>query len=218
MSRYLCLPKIGFLGLLAAFALIGCSQMGDPHPPQPIQFSHSLHVTQNEIACLYCHQSPDRSASATVPSVQTCMNCHEYVGRDLPEVQKVITHWERNEPIAWNKVHDQPDFVHFPHKQHVRYFLDCFLNTDSANWDQCRLRKRTQPLPAFARADASTAASMETCAQCHGPVWTMGTAQRVEPLTMGWCVDCHQDRIQLAPAEQKPLLQARMLDCTTCHK
>ena len=42
------------------------------------------------------------------------------------------------------------------------------------------------------------------CQECHGDVAQMEIAQQVVPLTMGWCVTCHQERH--AP-----------LDCLTCH-
>ncbi len=31
------------------------------------------------------------------------------------------------------------------------------------------------------------------CQQCHGPVESMGLVRQEEPLTMGWCVQCHRD-------------------------
>jgi len=43
------------------------------------------------------------------------------------------------------------------------------------------------------------------CQGCHGPVKTMERVQRIEKLTMGWCVTCHEQR--RAP-----------LDCSTCHR
>lgn len=43
------------------------------------------------------------------------------------------------------------------------------------------------------------------CQECHGPVEEMAVIEDVyQPLRMGWCVDCHQER------------NAR-LDCFVCH-
>lgn len=42
------------------------------------------------------------------------------------------------------------------------------------------------------------------CAECHGRVQEMEAVRRVEPLSMGWCLDCHLER--KAPT-----------DCLTCH-
>ena len=42
------------------------------------------------------------------------------------------------------------------------------------------------------------------CQDCHGDVAAMRTVEQVAPLTMGWCVACHEQR-------QAPD------DCLTCH-
>lgn len=43
------------------------------------------------------------------------------------------------------------------------------------------------------------------CALCHGNVATMDRITQAQPITMGWCLNCHRGRG--APA-----------DCWTCHK
>lgn len=42
------------------------------------------------------------------------------------------------------------------------------------------------------------------CGACHGDVGRMRLAEQVAPLTMGWCVSCHE-------AREAPI------DCLTCH-
>jgi hypothetical protein len=62
-------------------------------PEQPIAFSHKLHAGDMQIDCRYCHVGVDKSRHATIPSVDTCMNCHntvKAVGRD-PEVFTYVT-------------------------------------------------------------------------------------------------------------------------------
>lgn len=54
-------------------------------PEQPIAYSHKLHAGDMQIDCRYCHIGADKSRHAVVPSVDTCMNCHntvKAVGRD----------------------------------------------------------------------------------------------------------------------------------------
>lgn len=48
-------------------------------PKQPIAFSHKLHAGDMKMDCRYCHVGVDKSRHATVPSVDTCMNCHATV-------------------------------------------------------------------------------------------------------------------------------------------
>ncbi|MFB1004805.1 MAG: cytochrome c3 family protein, partial [Bacteroidia bacterium] len=65
-------------------------------PSQPINFSHKIHAGQYEIDCKYCHSTVEKSKSASIPSLNTCMNCHKYVkasekynGKTSPEIQKI---------------------------------------------------------------------------------------------------------------------------------
>jgi hypothetical protein len=75
---------------------------------QPIAFPHYTHATQLNIQCEYCHSEARRSIHAGVPPTQTCINCHEYVLPDHPEIQKVHAYYESGQPIPWQKVHDLP--------------------------------------------------------------------------------------------------------------
>ena len=88
-------------------------------PTQPIAFSHKIHAGQYEIDCQYCHTGVNISKSASIPSVNICMNCHNTIHTDRPEVQKIVTAYEENRPIEWVRVHNLPDLSYFNHSQHV---------------------------------------------------------------------------------------------------
>lgn len=64
---------------------------------------------------------------------------------------------------------------------------------------------RIYDLPEYVRFPhmMHTNAGLE-CQQCHGQVQQMAEIQLAQPLQMGWCIDCHQQR------------QARV-DCFVCH-
>jgi hypothetical protein len=59
------------------------------------------------------------------------------------------------------------------------------------------------------------------CQECHGQVQDeMTVAYRVSELTMGWCLDCHENHPNVdenygADAEMR---RAELKDCWTCHK
>ncbi len=95
-------------------------------PTQPIAFSHQLHAGQYEIDCQYCHTGVEISASANIPSVNICMNCHsaiQNVGGEpgmSPEIQKLYTAMEEDKPIEWVRIHNLPDLAYFNHSQHVK--------------------------------------------------------------------------------------------------
>lgn len=97
-------------------------------PLQPIAYSHKLHAGELQIDCRYCHHRADRDDHAGVPSIATCMKCHEEVqpkdskGNLRPEIEKLLDAWEKKEPVQWVKVHDLADFVYFPHYRHTSWF------------------------------------------------------------------------------------------------
>ena len=122
-------------------------------PEQPIAFSHKIHAGDNKIACLYCHANARRSPVAGVPSVQLCMGCHKITAADKPEVKKLQDYWNQKRPIPWVKVHDQPDFVHFPHKPHLLKGIAC---------QTCH-----GPVETMDRIFEAVTLDMDRCVACH---------------------------------------------------
>jgi mono/diheme cytochrome c family protein len=88
-------------------------------PEQPIKFSHKLHAGQYQINCNYCHTGVYAGKGANVPSANICMNCHNAIKRESPEIQKIYRALENNEPIQWVRVHNLPDLAYFNHSQHT---------------------------------------------------------------------------------------------------
>lgn len=142
-------------------------------PVQPIKFSHQLHAGINQIDCQYCHSGAASSKNASIPSLNVCMNCHNFVqatenynGEISPEIMKIYNaldydpatreYGEDTKPIEWIRIHNLPDFAYFNHSQHV------------------------------------TVAGIE-CQQCHGPIETMEEVYQYSPLTMKWCIECHKE-------------------------
>jgi len=142
-------------------------------PVQPIKFSHQLHAGVNKIDCQYCHSGAFSSKNASIPSLNVCMNCHNYVtasekyaGKTSPEIMKIYSALDYNEdtkqygentkPVEWIRIHNLPDLAYFNHSQHV------------------------------------SVAGIE-CQKCHGPIQTMEEVYQYSPLTMKWCINCHRE-------------------------
>ncbi len=180
-------PTIATLGVVTLVGLslglygfwFGVTEVGVQRgyaPTQPIAFSHALHAGELELDCRYCHSIADYSKSASIPSLNTCMNCHtgvqlrdKYDGEVSPEIQKIYTALDYNpdempdkkygsnpKNIKWVRIHNLPDLSYFNHSQHVNV------------------------------------AGLE-CQQCHGPVQEMEVLQQHATLQMGWCIDCHRN-------------------------
>lgn len=93
-------------------------------PVQPIAFSHKTHAGEYKIACQYCHVGVEKGKSATIPSTNICMNCHNYIQEGsrygTKEIAKILESWEKGKPIEWVRIHNLPDYVYFSHAQHVK--------------------------------------------------------------------------------------------------
>lgn len=94
-------------------------------PEQPIPYDHSLHAGKYQIPCQYCHSNVERSRHATVPSINTCLNCHNNITSDSSSIKKLKSAFEAGESIPWVKVHLLPDYVKFNHKRHVQKGVQC---------------------------------------------------------------------------------------------
>lgn len=142
-------------------------------PVQPIKFSHQLHAGVNQISCQYCHTGAFKSKNASIPSLNVCMNCHNYVqarekynGEISPEIAKIYTALDYNpdtkvygtnqKAVEWIRIHNLPDLAYFNHAQHVQV------------------------------------AGIQ-CQKCHGPIQNMDEVYQYAPLTMKWCINCHKE-------------------------
>ncbi len=175
---------VGFLLSSAYFTYGYLMQVGIDQgyaPIQPIHYSHKIHAGANQIECKYCHSSARVSKHSGIPSLNVCMNCHEYIAEyngeeDLEngytrdfytnEIKKLYSAvgWDEEnqvytgntKPVKWVRIHNLPDFVYFNHAQHAQV------------------------------------AQIE-CQTCPGPVEEMEIMYQYSPLTMGWCIDCHRE-------------------------
>lgn len=89
-------------------------------PTQPISFSHKLHAGEYKINCNYCHTGVYKSKSANIPSANICMNCHNAIKQESPEIQKIYRAISSGRPIEWVRVHNLPDLAYFNHAQHTK--------------------------------------------------------------------------------------------------
>ena len=128
---------------------------------QPIQFPHDVHAGTYQMECRYCHFSADRSKSAGVPPVESCMGCHRVVAGETEaqqaEIAKLRDYYDRGEPIPWTRIYKVADHVHFPHMRHVDAGLEC---------QECH--GEVQEIGVIEERD---------------PAWGNGE--------MGWCLTCH---------------------------
>jgi len=168
MRRFARLALAGHfaVALLALAGLAAYRHRAPLAPSQPIAFPHTVHAGQLGLECRLCHAYADRSPSAGAPPLATCMTCHETIGLDRAEVQKLRAHVARAEPVAWSRVHVLPSYVRFTHKRHVRAGVDCAVcHGDVASMTRV---KRVRPLTMGWCVTCHRARGAPTdCATCH---------------------------------------------------
>jgi hypothetical protein len=178
----------GALGVaFGAYILWPSRREAGYEPAQPIEFSHKLHAGELKIDCLYCHSEAERGAHATVPSVATCMNCHQQVqkkdenGELTPATAALVEHWEKKKPIVWNKVHDLADFVYFDHSRHLAADVEC---------QECH-----GPVETMERVRREFGQKMSWCLNCHN----QALPEDPPPYARHWatraptnCTTCHR--------------------------
>jgi mono/diheme cytochrome c family protein len=115
------IAALGFKAVINGLYSVGVQQ--GYAPKQPIAFSHKIHAGQYEIDCKYCHVGVMKGKSATIPSVNICMNCHNQIKSGTntgeAEIGKIVRAFNENKPIEWVRIHNLPDLAYFNHSQHV---------------------------------------------------------------------------------------------------
>jgi hypothetical protein len=137
-------------------------------PEQPLEFPHNIHAGK-QIACTeYCHEAVSTGPVAGLPSVRTCMVCHNTIATNRPRIQRITAMRERGEDFVWQRVYGYAPSAHvrFNHAPHIRAEVGC--------------------------------------ATCHGNIAEGTVATRNVDLTMGFCVNCHNEK-------------KASVDCLTCH-
>ncbi|HEV8630646.1 MAG TPA: cytochrome c3 family protein [Thermoanaerobaculia bacterium] len=168
---------------------------------QPVPFSHDHHVAGLGIDCRYCHTSVETSSFAGMPPTATCMNCHRQIWTNAELLEPVRESFRSGQPIAWQRVHDLPDFVYFNHSIHVAKGIGCAECHGPV--DQMPLMRQTASL------------QMEWCLACH-----RDPGARVRPrdqvFNMRWepPADAGVVRARLVKAYHLK----SMTSCSTCHR
>ena len=97
-----------------------------PAATQPLEFPHNTHIGK-EISCDTCHEGVNTGPVAGLPSVKTCMICHESIATDRPRIQQITAMRDKGIDLAWQRVYgfSEQDHVKFNHAPHIRAKVDC---------------------------------------------------------------------------------------------
>ena len=206
LSLGLILSVNSLLQLLGDVHLPGNDQGYSPR--QPIAYSHRLHAGDLEIPCLYCHSGAEKSRHAGIPAAGVCMNCHKFVTAALDDVraeeQRASTEGRQPQQVVSSELRKLYDALG----------LGEDLKPDAGRRPRPVEWIRVHRVPDFVFFDHRPHVSAEVnCRRCHGAVETMEQVFQVEPLSMGWCVQCHRHESDDGTQERV----VASTDCAACH-
>ena len=169
-------------------------------PVQPVPYSHALHAGELGIDFRYCHTNVETSAHALVPPTQTCLNCHNQIAAQSAKILPLKEAAASDQPIAWVRVHDLPDYAYFDHSAHVSRGVGCV--SCHGRVDRMERVRQVERL------------SMGWCLECH---------RNPEPHLRP---QAYITRMDWTPGDD-PSLGAKLrkqnninpsTDCSTCHR
>jgi len=171
---------------------------------QPIQFSHKHHVGDDGIDCRYCHQTVETTASAGMPSTQTCMNCHAQLWGESEYLEPIRESFRENKPIEWERVHDLPEFTYFNHSIHIAKGVGC--STCHGEIDN---------MPAVYQNETL---QMEWCLACHREPEKF-IRPKGEIYNMQWQnADASENQRKELKADYKIRSKEMLTSCSVCHR
>lgn len=136
---------------------------------QPIAFPHTTHARDLGLDCKYCHAQTDRSNFADIPSMETCYGCHRDILQKTDYLRPVRQAYLDEKPLAWERVNNLADHVHFNHAAHINNGVSCV---------SCHGDVENMPLIAPAHHF-----NMKFCLDCH---------RQQENKNLQGCTTCHR--------------------------
>ncbi len=171
---------------------------------QPVPFSHQHHVGQLGIDCRYCHTSVETSAFAGMPPTKTCMNCHQEIWFGSSMLEPVRESYRKDQSIAWERIHNLPQFVYFNHSIHIHKGVGCV---------SCHGRVDQMPL-----TYQEHSLLMGWCLDCHrDPKKHLRPASAV--FSMTWSASAEPSELGDRLMKENHIRGVEQLtSCSTCHR
>lgn len=138
-----------------------------PEATQPIEFPHNTHIARN-ITCETCHEGVMTGPVAGLPSVKTCMICHEAIATDRPRIQQITAMRDKGLDLAWQRVYgfSNEDHVRFNHAPHIRAKVECATCHGNMAEQTVAERKVDHTMGFCVNCHNETKASID-CLTCH---------------------------------------------------
>lgn len=150
------------IGLIVlGFGVVGFATgrtMFRPDPPkeQAIAFNHQKHAGELSIECETCHEYLTVGQHAGLPTLSTCLLCHEEPQTKSPEEQKIRDLAAKGQNDVFRKLFRLADHAYYSHRRHA-----IVAKIPCATCHGAIAETKTPPERPLVRID------MEFCVDCH---------------------------------------------------
>lgn len=129
----------------------------DKKNTQPLAYNHKDHVGKAELKCTECHLYAEQKASASIPTLEVCRNCHsDQPLSESPEEKKLLEYITEGKEIPWERIYRVPDHVYFSHRRHI---VGGEIECKACHGDVAEF---TKPV-----SSPVVPVTMENCMSCH---------------------------------------------------
>lgn len=170
---------------------VGLGRQQNYQPEQPIFYSHKVHAGTNQISCLYCHGGAQDSKQASIPSVNTCMNCHKSINKYEGPDQLV-----RENGVAVDGTAEIQKLYAYAGWNPVTKSYNPDKNGDGIpdgakpiEW----IKVHNLPDHVYFNHSQHVKVGKQQCQTCHGNIQEMPEVYQFSNLSMGWCINCHRE-------------------------
>ena len=158
-------------------------------PAQPIFYSHKVHAGINQINCLYCHSSAEKSRQAMIPSSNVCMNCHKQINSYSGEDKYPLFTAEGKHVDGTKEIQKLYEYAGWDPTTKT-YKVDSIGNimAKPIQW----VKIHNLPDHVYFNHSQHVKVGKVQCQKCHGEITEMDEVYQYSPLSMGWCINCHR--------------------------
>ncbi len=202
-------------------------------PLQPIYYSHKVHAGINQINCLYCHSSAEKSKHSMIPSTNVCMNCHKQIAEYTGEADHPLVTAEGKKVNGTEQIQLLYKYAGWdPATKTYKRDANGNILATPIQW----VKIHNLPDHVYFNHAQHVKVGEIQCQRCHGNIEEMDEVFQFAPLSMGWCINCHrQTEVQftknnyysiferyheeLKSGKREKVTEAELggLDCQKCH-
>jgi len=158
-------------------------------PVQPIFYSHKVHAGINQINCLYCHSSAEKSRQAMIPSTNVCMNCHKQINSYSGEDKYPLYTAEGRKIDGTKEIQKLYQYAGWdPSTKTYKRDANGNIMATPVHW----VKIHNLPDHVYFNHSQHVKVGKVQCQKCHGEITEMDEVYQFAPLSMGWCINCHR--------------------------